>query len=295
MVRPHFLALHFMTKKSPETISTILYAVLILLALGCIFFWFSSSREFDSMIFLSALTVGVLAQTVDGALGMAYGVTATTFLLSSGVSPALASGSVHIAETFTTGASGLSHFRLGNFDKKLFKALIIPGIIGGVTGAFLLTGIDGNVVRPWISGYLLIMGCYIFLKAFKKVFFFNAKVKNKKVMPLALFGGFVDSVGGGGWGPVVTTTLISSGHEPKKTIGSVNAAEFFVTLSTGFSFALLIGVSNWEIIAGLILGGLFAAPIAAKITAKLPVKFLLVFVGTLIILTSAFNLYNSLN
>lgn len=272
----------------------LLLTLLVAIAISLIFFWsFHSVDDFNRTSFVSGLIVGIVAQTVDGALGMAYGVTATTFLLSSGISPAVASGSVHIAEVFTTGASGLSHWKMGNINKKLFKSLIIPGVIGGVAGVFLITNIDGKIIKPWISGYLLIMGCYIFSKAFRKISF-NSIISGKKIYPMALVGGFVDSVGGGGWGPVVTTTLLGSGHEPKRTIGSVNAAEFFLTIVTGFSFALLIGVTHWEVVAGLIIGGLSAAPIAAKITSKLPVKFLLVFVGTLIILTSAFNIYNFL-
>jgi uncharacterized membrane protein YfcA len=212
---------------------------------------------------------------------MAYGVTATTFLLSQGISPAIASSSIHIAEIFTTGASGLSHWRLNNIDKKLFLNLVFPGIIGGLIGVLILTNIDGNLLKPWISLYLVIMGIYIILKAFKKKIF-TGKISSKKILPLAFVGGMVDAVGGGGWGPVVTTTLLSSGHEPKTTIGSVNSAEFFITTATGLSFAIFIGISNPEIIFGLILGGVLVAPFAAKITTKLPTKLLMFIVGTLI-------------
>lgn len=286
-----------MTKEKPQLAQWMFYiltALLLLVAAGFIFFWSSQSQDaFNRDAFISALLVGIAAQMVDGALGMAYGVTASTFLLSMGISPAVASGSVHIAEVFTTGASGLSHWRAGNVNKKLFNALIIPGVIGGVAGVLLITSVDGSAIKPWISGYLLIMGCYIFLKAFK-ISAFNAIISRKKVTPLAFLGGFVDAIGGGGWGPVVTSTLLGSGHEPKKTIGSVNSAEFFITVATGFSFAVLIGVSHWEIVAGLILGGMVTAPVAAKVTSKLPVKFLMIFVGSLIFLISALNLYKSL-
>lgn len=267
---------------------------LVLTAVGFIATWsLNSETKFNSDIFISGLMVGLVAQIVDGALGMAYGITATTFLLSSGYSPAIASASVHIAEIFTTGASGLSHWQMGNVNKKLFRALIFPGIIGGITGVFLITHMDASVVRPWIAIYLLVMGFYVFIKAFKIVTF-KSDVKKRKIFSLAFFGGFIDSLGGGGWGSVVSSNLLGSGHEPRKTIGSVNSAEFFLTASTGASFAVLIGISYWEIIAGLIVGGIIAAPIAAKITAKLPVKFLMIFVGAMIMMLSSINIYKYL-
>jgi uncharacterized membrane protein YfcA len=284
--------------KEQESLSNwifyILAGSLVLAAVGFIATWsLNSDSKFNSDIFLSALMVGLVAQIVDGALGMAYGITATTFLLSSGYSPAIASASVHIAEIFTTGASGLSHWKIGNVNKKLFRALIFPGVIGGITGVFLITHMDASVVRPWIAIYLLIMGFYVFIKAFKVVAF-KSDVKKRKIFSLAFFGGFIDSLGGGGWGSVVSSNLLGSGHEPRKTIGSVNAAEFFLTMSTGASFAFLIGISYWEIIAGLIVGGIVAAPIAAKITSKLPVKFLMVFVGLMIMMLSCINIYKYL-
>ena len=244
--------------------------------------WFIYSTEtINYSNFLNGFIIGIIAQTIDGAIGMAYGVTATTFLLSQGVSPAIASSSIHISEIFTTGASGLSHWRLNNIDKKLFLNLIFPGIVGGLIGVLILTNIDGKILKPWISLYLVIMGIYIILKAFKKNIF-NSKINSKKITPLAFVGGMVDAVGGGGWGPVVTTALLSSGHEPKKTIGSVNSAEFFITISTGLSLAIFIGVNNPEIIFGLISGGILIAPLAAKITTKLPTKLLMLIVGVLI-------------
>jgi uncharacterized membrane protein YfcA len=255
---------------------------LILLLIFTGLFWFiQKTQTFNYSEFLNGFIIGIIAQAIDGAIGMAYGVTATTFLLSQGISPAIASSSIHIAEIFTTGASGLSHWRLNNIDKKLFLNLVFPGIIGGLIGVLILTNIDGNLLKPWISLYLVIMGIYIILKAFKKKIF-TGKISSKKILPLAFVGGMVDAVGGGGWGPVVTTTLLSSGHEPKTTIGSVNSAEFFITTATGLSFAIFIGISNPEIIFGLILGGVLVAPFAAKITTKLPTKLLMFIVGTLI-------------
>lgn len=238
--------------------------------------------------FWQAAAVGLFAQIVDGALGMAYGLTSTSFLLSVGVTPAAASASVHLAEVFTTGLSGLSHWKLGNVNRRLFSRLVVPGIIGGVTGAYLLTSVDGNRLRPWISGYLLIMGLYILLNVFRRITV--ATEPPTYVAPLAVMGGFVDAVGGGGWGPVVTSTLLGGGHEPRQTIGSVNAAEFFVAVTTGFSLAMLGGHTVWTTIAGLVFGGMFAAPIAAALTRYAPARLLMAFVGLLIVGLSIYNL-----
>lgn len=242
----------------------------------------------DSM-FWKALLVGLLAQIVDGALGMAYGITSTSFLLATGTSPALASASVHMAEVFTTGISGVTHAKFGNVDKRLFIRLLIPGIIGGVLGALLVTQIDGDMLKPFITAYLLLMGIYVLTKALRKKIV-TRKTEAKHVAKLALLGGFVDTAGGGGWGPVVTTTLVGTGQDPRTTIGSVNFAEFFLTLASAASLFILVEESIWHVVAGLILGGLFAAPFAAYACKKLSTKTLLILVGTLIIGISIFNL-----
>jgi len=242
--------------------------------------------------FWLAAGVGLFAQIIDGALGMAYGITATTFLLSTGVSPAAASASVHMAEIFTTGFSGISHWRFGNIDKALFKRLLIPGMAGAITGAWIVTSLDGKALKPWISAYLVIMGLYVLSKAFRTIT--PRKEAPKHVAALALTGGFVDSVGGGGWGPVVTTSLIGTGHDPRTTIGSVNAAEFFLSLAGGISFAFLIGFTHWDVIAGLVVGGLFAAPFAAWLCKRLQARTLLIMVGTLISFISTYNLCQAL-
>ncbi|WP_428832650.1 sulfite exporter TauE/SafE family protein [Labrys okinawensis] len=242
--------------------------------------------------FWTAAAVGLLAQIVDGALGMAYGVTSTTFLLSAGVPPAAASASVHIAEIFTTGFSGLAHWRLGNVDGRLFARLLIPGVVGAVLGAYLVTTIDGELLAPWISAYLLLLGLYIVSKAFRTI---HVRTDPPTfVAPLAVAGGFVDAIGGGGWGPVVTTSLLGTGQDPRTTIGSVNAAEFFLAIASGFSFALLGGFTHWTTIAGLVFGGLFAAPLAALLGRQLPTRALLVIVGVLITSLSAWNLWKAL-
>ena len=246
-----------------------------------------------SRAFWSAVAVGFFAQVVDGALGMAYGITATTFLLSAGATPAAASASVHIAEVFTTGLSGISHVKLGNVNKDLFLRLLLPGIIGAVLGAVLVTSFDGKAIKPYISAYLLLMGLYILHKAYRQVR--KAKQAPKHVAKLALFGGFVDAAGGGGWGPVVTSSLLGTGSDPRTTIGSVNFAEFFLTISSAASFILLAGQPDtWLMVAGLVFGGMFAAPLAALLCKSLSARTLLSIVGCLITAISAYNIYASL-
>lgn len=249
-------------------------------------------QTLSDKMFWSAIAVGFLAQAVDGALGMAYGVTSTTFLLSAGASPAMASASVHIAEIFTTGVSGVSHARLGNVNKKLFLRLLVPGMIGAVVGAVLITQVDGKAMKPFISAYLLIMGIYILSKAWRKIHPRTSEPRH--VGKLALFGGFVDSAGGGGWGPVVTTSLVGSGNDPRTTIGSVNFAEFFLALAGAASFTLMIGTGVWVLVLGLVIGGLFAAPFAAMVTKRLNTRTLLILVGILISSVSLLNLYKAL-
>ncbi|HLO33132.1 MAG TPA: sulfite exporter TauE/SafE family protein [Anaerolineales bacterium] len=237
--------------------------------------------------------VGFIAQMIDGALGMAYGVSSNTFLLSLGIPPAAASASVHMAEVVTTGISGFSHWKLGNVDWKLVRRLLLPGVIGGVIGAYLLTAINGDVIKPYIAAYLLFMGGVIIYKAF------TMKSEHKiddyhgpRVSVLGLLGGFCDAIGGGGWGPVVTSTLVAHGKHPRMTIGSVNFSEFFVTLSESITFVLALSFGQyWQIILGLLIGGAVAAPIAALLAQKLPIKTLMVVVGILIILLSIRTIY----
>jgi uncharacterized membrane protein YfcA len=242
--------------------------------------------------FWKALAVGLLAQIVDGALGMAYGITSTTFLLMTGSSPAVASASVHIAEVFTTGVSGISHVKLGNVNKNLFLRLLIPGMIGAITGAFVVSKVDGNLIKPFVAGYLFLMGLYIISKVFKKIK--KNREEPKHVAKLGLLGGFVDAVGGGGWGPVVTTTLVGTGNDPRTTIGSVNLAEFFLTFTSAVVFAVLVEDTPWPTVAGLVVGGLFAAPFAALLTRKLSTRTLLTLVGSVISAVSLYNIYRAL-
>jgi uncharacterized protein len=237
--------------------------------------------------------VGFIAQMIDGALGMAYGVSSNTFLLSLGIPPAAASASVHMAEVVTTGISGFSHWKLGNVDWKLVRRLLVPGVIGGVIGAYLLTSIDGNILKPYIAAYLLFMGGIIIYKAL------TMKSQHKlddyhgpRISLLGLLGGFCDAIGGGGWGPVVTSTLVANGKHPRMTIGSVNFSEFFITLSESITFVLALSFGQyWQIILGLLIGGAIAAPIAALLSQKLPIKILMVIVGILIVILSIRTLY----
>ncbi|POZ88821.1 MULTISPECIES: sulfite exporter TauE/SafE family protein [Petrotoga] len=229
------------------------------------------------------IIVGFLAQVLDGALGMAYGTISNALLLSVGVPPAISSASVHFAEIFTTFLSGFSHLKLGNVDKNLFKKLLIPGVIGGVLGAYILTNIDGNKIKPFIGIYLLIMGIRILYKVTSMHKHSEEKITRRRhYSVLGLLGGFFDAIGGGGWGPIVTTTLVSDGKNPRKTIGSVNAAEFFVTISEVMAFIALLSQFNWSVIIGLIIGGSLAAPIAALITKKIPAKVLMISLGCII-------------
>lgn len=242
--------------------------------------------------FWKAAVVGLLAQTVDGALGMAYGITSTSFLLATGSTPAVASASVHIAEVFTTGVSGIAHVKLGNVNRSLFLRLLIPGMLGASTGAWTVSTVDADIIKPFISVYLFLMGLYIVSKIFRTIQV--RKEAPKHVAKLGLLGGYVDAVGGGGWGPVVTTTLVGTGQDPRTTIGSVNLAEFFLTFISASVFAVLIDETPWPTVAGLVAGGLFAAPFAAYLTKRLHTKALLLIVGSVIALISTYNLYRAL-
>ncbi|MCW3462862.1 sulfite exporter TauE/SafE family protein [Chitinophaga nivalis] len=230
------------------------------------------------------IVVGLSAQLVDGALGMAYGATSSSLLLGLGVSPAVSSASVHVAEVFTTGASGFAHFKLGNVNKKLFLCLLIPGMAGAIIGAYLLSDkINGDLIKPFISAYLLILGVIVIRKGLQQ---HKRKRKTKRLAPLAFAGGFMDAVGGGGWGPIVTSTLLSKGRTVHYTIGSVNAAEFFVSLSSAATFLIFTGISNWQVVIGLVTGGVIASPFAAILVRKIKRKPLMIMVGVLIILLS---------
>lgn len=236
--------------------------------------------------FWGFLVIGFLAQMVDGMLGMGYGVTSAIGLMTLNISPAAISSSVHTAEIFTTGASGYSHYKFGNVNKKLLWALLIPGILGAVGGALLLMWLDVNgakFVKPFLAIYMMVLGVRILMRAFKNN---TVKKKVKNVGWLAGAGGFLDSFGSGGWGPLVTGTLITKGKTPRYVIGSVSLSEFFITLASAITFFTVMGVDHWQVVLGLIIGGVMAAPIAAKLVGKLPTQKMFLGVGIIIIIWS---------
>jgi hypothetical protein len=238
------------------------------------------------------VAIGFAAQMIDGAIGMAYGVTASSVLLSAGVPPATASACVHAAEVFTTGASGLAHWRLGNVDRKLVARLLLPGVIGGAVGAYVLASLPGKKLLPWVSAYLLLLGLVILWKAFRSMP--KVQVASYRVAPLGFFGGLLDAIGGGGWGPLVTSTLLSNGATPRGVIGSVNITEFFVTLTVSATFVATIGISLWPIVAGLVVGGVIAAPFAALTTKHMPDRVLMVIVAVVVMALSVRNLVKAM-
>ena len=241
---------------------------------------------------LPFIAIGFAAQLVDGALGMAFGVISTTLLVSLGVQPKVASASVHAVETFTTGVSGISHVLHKNVDWKLFARIVIPGMIGGILGAYVLTQISAEVARPFVLAYLASIGLYLLWRG---VMHRHTEREPKVVMPLGLIGGFLDAAGGGGWGPVVTSNLLVQCASPRRVIGTVNTAEFFLTVTISATFILALG---WEAFTtatiGLLIGGVIAAPIGAVMAKRVNADLLLTMVGTVLTLTSLFGLYRAL-
>jgi uncharacterized protein len=273
-------------KKFWVTFPVVLLAGLVFILIynyHTIFTWQSFKAGFNTD-FLIFFLIGVFAQLVDGTLGMGYGATSTSFLLSMGVPPAVSSTAVHVSEMFTTGASAISHVKFGNINKKLVRHLIIPGVLGSIAGAYLLSDvINGEAIKPFIAVYMIGLAVIIIIKALRKNI---VKKKTKHLGILATFGGFMDAVGGGGWGPIVTSTLIGAGRNARYTIGSVNTAEFAVSFASGVTFLLFGGIVGWQIIIALILGGIIAAPIAALLVNKIKRKPMMIIVGILIILLS---------
>ncbi len=241
------------------------------------------------------IAIGFAAQLIDGALGMAFGVICSTLLVSvMGVPPARASAGVHLVEMFTTGASGISHALHKNVDWKLFTRLAVPGVIGGCVGAYVLSNIDASITRPIVMLYLTCIGFYLLFKAL--TYPKEPKVKQARVVaPLGLIGGFMDASGGGGWGPIVTSNLLIQGTDPRKTVGTVSTAEFFLTTSISVTFILTIGLEAFTIVTGgLLIGGLIAAPFGAMIAKRIQLRSLMLMVGTVLTATSLFSLYKAL-
>lgn len=233
--------------------------------------------------FLIFVGVGLLAQLVDGALGMAYGLVSNSVLLALGLPPAVASATVHSAEIFTTGVSGASHAWFGNVRWQLFWQLAVPGAIGGIVGAYFLARVPGETIRPFVNAYLLILGAMVLLRAFGK------RPTRHRVQHPGLLGfvaGLLDAIGGGGWGPLATSTLIARGGGVRSTIGSVNAAEFVVTVCVSATLVWHVGIGHWSIVLGLLCGGVLAAPVAAWLVRRLPERAVMAAVGSLIVLLS---------
>jgi uncharacterized membrane protein YfcA len=269
----------------------ILFGLLVVSAIAMLSYYRGTDvTPFNSDLFFWALLFGSIAALIDGSLGMAYGVTGTAFLLGYGISPIKAVAYIHIAEIFVSGSSGLNHWKIGNVDTRLFKKLLVPGIIGAILGALIITKIKIPYLSIVISIYLLFMGIFLIAKAYAKIKL-QFKQKNSVVIPLAITGGFVDGAGGGGWGPVVTTSLLGGKMMPKKIIGTVNASEFFINLASATAFLFLVKVTDWEALAGLIIGGFLITPYAAKATSRMSVKMILTVVGCLITALSIRKLY----
>ncbi|MCW0387070.1 hypothetical protein NB722_001609 [Xanthomonas sacchari] len=235
--------------------------------------------------------VGLAAQLVDGALGMAFGLVSSSVLLSLGLPPAVVSASVHSAEVFTTGASGLSHLALGNVDKRLFLRLALPGMVGGVAGAYVLTQLPGELIRPFVYLYLLALAVLILLRAAGRAL---PRREVRRVPLLGFVAGLLDASGGGGWGPVATSTLLAHGGKARTTIGTVNAAEFLVTLSISLTFLLTMGVQHLDIVLGLLVGGMLAAPLAALLVKRVRERWVLVAVGLLVLGISLYQVGGAL-
>lgn len=253
--------------------------------------WFSLSSDVINTDLLPFILVGFTAQLIDGSLGMAYGLSSNTFLMSLGLPPANASASVHIAETFITGVSGLSHWQLKNVNKKLLKALIIPGMLGVALGAYILSNFDGNVAKPYVAAYLFVMGVIVVRKGIQGN---RKKTKTKRLYPLAFLGGFLDAIGGGGWGPVVVSTLLKNGRNARYTVGTVNLAEFFISLAGAGTFLVFLEISDWQAVIGLLIGGVIAAPFAAYLCTRINPRIFMVLVGIVIILLSIRTIYSAL-
>jgi uncharacterized protein len=248
-------------------------------------FW-QATKPHINFTFFAFVVVGFLAQMVDGSLGMGYGISCATCLFSLGVPPVAISAAIHTSEIFSTGISGFSHYKFGNVNKKLFKHLVVPGVLGAIFGALLLVFLEdkyGKMLMPFVALYAVFLGVKILIKAFKPI---PKNSKLKRVGWLGGIGGFMDSFGGGGWGPIVTSTLIARGKSPRYTIGTVSLSEFFVTLVSAITFFVSVGLSHINIVIGLLIGSTIAAPIAAKLSGKIPRKTMMVGVGLMVIIWS---------
>ena len=250
--------------------------------------------DFDLASLLPYIAVGFAAQLVDGALGMAFGVISNALMVGVlGVPPALASQRVHVVECFTTATSGISHLLNGNIDRVLFFRLLLPGIVGGLLGAYVLTSLDASVIKPLVLVYLTGIGLYLLYRGFT---YPPIARTPRRVASLGLIGGFLDAAGGGGWGPVVTSNLLVQGAEPRKVVGTVNAVEFFLTLTISAAFIFHLGFADLAgATLGFLIGGVAAAPIGAFAAKHFSTRLMLVFVGIVLTATSAFGIWTALH
>lgn len=280
-------------------------AVTILAVISLLLYLFLTAEELaslqtflhkDNYLFYWMLLAGFLAEIVAGSMGMGYGVMCTTVLLILNVPPPIISASIHSAESFTSAAGSISHWQLGNVNKKLVKSLAIPAVIGAVIGAVALTFVGehyAKITKPFIALYTMYLGFRILQNAFKN----KTKAIEKKhtnITGLGLVGGFIDSFGGGGWGPLVTGTFIKNGHTPRYVIGSSTVAKFILTVASAITFVFTVGIQHWNIVAGLLIGGIITAPFSAMLTAKLPVKKMFIVVGCVVIVMSLITIIRAI-
>jgi uncharacterized protein len=258
---------------------------------------FQGALHKDNHMFYWMLLAGFAAELVAGSMGMGYGVICTTILLILNVPPPVVSASIHSAESFTTAAGTISHWQLGNVNKKLTKALAIPAIFGAVVGAVALTYVGeryAKMTKPFIALYTMYLGIRILTNAFKSKERKGVQKKSTNITALGLVGGFIDSFGGGGWGPLVTGTFIKNGHTPRYVVGSSTFAKFILTVASAITFIFTIGIQHWNIVAGLLIGGIITAPFSASLTARLPARKMFVIVGFVVIIMSCITIYRAL-
>jgi siroheme synthase-like protein len=274
----------------------------IVLAIGITFFtlWskepgFRTYVQGINPLFYYFLGAGFVFAMIDGAIGMSYGVTSTTFSLSMGIPPASASMGVHLSEIMSNGIAGWMHYRMGNINWKMFKLLLIPGIIGAVSGAYILSSLEhySQYTKPFVSLYTLILGIVIFSKALKTGQK-RTKAKIKNIPLLGLGGGFIDAVGGGGWGSIVLSTLIAGGRHPRFSLGTVKLSRFFIALMSSLTFITMLSGARWAAVSGMVIGSALASPIAAKISNRISAKAIMMSVAVIVILISLKSIINFL-
>lgn len=240
------------------------------------------------------LIAGFIFAMIDGAIGMSYGITSTTFSLSMGIPPASASTAVHISEILSCGIAGWMHLRMGNVNKKLFKILILPGIAGAVIGAYLLSSLEHYAMytKPLVSLYTLILGTVILLRAIRAQRKKHVAKKIKKIGLLGFGGGFIDAIGGGGWGSIVLSSLIAGGRHPRFSLGTVKATRFFIAMLSSLTFVTVLYHVHWDAVLGLVIGSAIASPIAARVSNKISAKTIMVAVAVIVILVSMKSIYS---